>query len=236
MVGLARAGASACPTSSPAASSSAWRSPERWRAGRPVLLLDEPFSSLDASLRDARARGGPALLRGRASTTVLVTHDQEEALSLADSVAVLRDGQIVQQGTPQDIYATPQDARLASFLGEANLIEATLADGRAETSLGTLQVRGGAPQHKTATQGVVVVRPEQLTVRAGDEDEQGLRGIVERCRYYGHDALLSIRPSDASSPTSLLLARVGGEQALTVGTHVTVTAAGAVSAIEEASK
>ncbi len=206
-------------------------------ARRPaLLLLDEPFSSLDATLRGAVREEVSALLRRQGATTVLVTHDQEEALSLADSVAVLRDGQIIQQGTPQDIYATPQDARLASFLGEANLIEATLADGRAETSLGTLQVRGGAPQHKTATQGVVVVRPEQLTVRAGDEDEQGLRGIVERCRYYGHDALLSIRPSDASSPTSLLLARVGGEQALTVGTHVTVTAAGAVSAIEEASK
>ena len=80
-----------------------------------------------------------------------------------------------------------------------------------------------------------MIRPEQLKVRAGDDNDKGLRGIVERCRYYGHDALLTIRQSDLRSPAPPLLARVEGEQALIIGTHVTVTAAGAVSAIEEAS-
>lgn len=200
-----------------------------------LLLLDEPFSSLDATLRGAVREEVSALVRRQGTTTVLVTHDQEEALSLADSVAVLRNGQIIQQGSPQDIYATPQDAGLANFLGEANLIEATLGDGRAQTALGTLQLRGHAAQEQTRRQGIVVIRPEQLTVRATNENEEGLQGIVERCRYYGHDALLSIRQSDASSPAPPLLARVGGEQALAVGTHVTVTAAGAVSAIEKSS-
>ncbi len=201
-----------------------------------MLLLDEPFSSLDASLRGAVREEVHALLREQGATTVLVTHDQEEALSLADSVAVLRDGQIVQQGSPQDIYATPHDAGLANFLGEANLLEATLADGQAQTPLGTLQLRGQAAREMARRQGIVVIRPEQLKVRATDENEEGLRGIVERCRYYGHDALLTIRQSNPRSPTAPLLARVAGEHALPVGTHVTVTAAGAVSAIEKSSK
>lgn len=200
-----------------------------------LLLLDEPFSSLDATLRGTVREEVSALVRRQGTTTVLVTHDQEEALSLADSVAVLRNGQIIQQGPPQDIYATPQDASLANFLGEANLIEAILADGRAQTALGTLQLRGPATQEQTGSQRIVVIRPEQLKVRATDEDDEGLRGIVERCRYYGHDALLTIRQSEQTSPTAPLLARVAGEHALPVGTYVTVTAAGAVSAIEESS-
>ncbi len=201
-----------------------------------LLLLDEPFSSLDATLRGAVREEVSALLRRQGTTTVLVTHDQEEALSLADSVAVLRNGQIIQQGSPQNIYAMPQDAGLANFIGEANLVEATLGDGRAQTALGTLQLRGHAAQEQTLRQGIVVIRPEQLKVRATDENDEGLRGIVERCRYYGHDALLTIRQSDSTSPMAPLLARVGGGHALTVGTHVTVTAAGAVSAIERSSK
>ena len=95
-------------------------------ARRPeVILLDEPFSSLDASLRVTVREEVSALLRRQGATTMLVTHDQEEALSLADTVAVLRDGVIVQQGTPAELYSRPVDARLAGFLGEANLLEAT---------------------------------------------------------------------------------------------------------------
>ena len=107
-------------------SSSAWRSPGRSRAGRQVLLLDEPFSSLDASLRSHVREEVHGLLREQGVTTVLVTHDQEEALSLADTVAVLRDGRIVQQGTPAELYERPADARLAHFLGAVNLIDAEL--------------------------------------------------------------------------------------------------------------
>jgi iron(III) transport system ATP-binding protein len=198
-------------------------------ARRPaLLLLDEPFSSLDATLRGTVREEVSALLRRQGTTTVLVTHDQEEALSLADSVAVLRDGTIIQQGPPTAIYGAPMDARLAGFLGEANLIEASFEDGRARTPLGVLELRAGASQ---ATRGVVVVRPEQLQVRTGAEDGGGLHGTVEQCRYYGHDALLRIRTQDSPS-TPLLLARVHGEQALAAGTHVVVTATGAVSAVD----
>ncbi len=96
-------------------------------ARRPeALLLDEPFSSLDASLRARVREEVHALLREQGVTTVLVTHDQEEALSLADSVAVLRDGKIVQQGAPSELYERPVDEQLARFLGAVNLLDGEL--------------------------------------------------------------------------------------------------------------
>ncbi len=195
-----------------------------------LLLLDEPFSSLDATLRGTVREEVSALLHRQGTTTVLVTHDQEEALSLAGSVAVLRDGTIIQQGSPAEIYGAPVDARLAGFLGDANLIEATFVDGSAHTPLGTLELRGGASTASTTTSGVVIVRPEQLRVSVHVEDGVP-SGVVEQCRYYGHDALMRIRP-DESTGMPLLLARVHGEQALAIGTPVAVTATGVVSALD----
>ena len=230
-------------------------------ARRPeVLLLDEPFSSLDASLRTRMREEVGALLRAQGITTVLVTHDQEEALSLADTVAVLRDGAIAQLGTPVQLYNQPRDKRLAGFLGAANLIEAAFEDGIARTPLGALELRR-EPGRPSAAGGLVLVRPEQLEVRsrvrgepaaAGGESAvgggesavppaassaiagqgpAGIAGTVEQCRYYGHDALLHIRPAEPPG-AELLLARVHGEQALPVGTPVTVAAQGPVTVVE----
>ncbi len=202
-------------------------------ARRPeVLLLDEPFSSLDASLRSTVREEVSALLRRQGATTVLVTHDQEEALSLADSVAVLRDGTIVQQGTPAELYSTPVDARLASFLGAANLVEASFEDGWAHTALGRLQLRPDPTRAPALEHGVVIVRPEQLRVSSGGESGEGLPGTVEQCLYYGHDALLHIRPAGATG-AEVLIARVRGEQALTSGTAVLISARGSVSAVAQ---
>ena len=197
-----------------------------------ALLLDEPFSSLDASLRAHVREEVHELLREQGVTAVLVTHDQEEALSLADSVAVLRDGHIVQQGAPAELYEQPVDERLARFLGAVNVIDARFEDGTAQTSLGALALREG---HRGG-QGLVMVRPEQLEVRAREGAAPGapagLDGRVEQCRYYGHDALLHIRPERAET-AELLLARVHGEQALPVGTPVSVAARGPVSALAQ---
>jgi len=202
-------------------------------ARRPqALLLDEPFSSLDASLRTHVREEVHALLRQQGVTTVLVTHDQEEALSMADHVAVLRDGRIVQQGAPAELYERPADAGLAGFLGEVNLLEAEFGEGTAATALGVLALRGAPPG--TAGHGLVMLRPEQLEVsRHGDDaplPAGGLRGQVEQCRYYGHDALLEIR-AEAPGPARTLLARVTGEQALPAGTPVRLRAHGPVTPI-----
>jgi iron(III) transport system ATP-binding protein len=203
-----------------------------------VLLLDEPFSSLDASLREAVREEVHALLRSQGATTVLVTHDQEEALSLADSVAVLRDGQIVQHAAPSELYEAPLDSELASFLGAVNLIDAEIDDGIAHTSLGALELRDGkSRRHGGSGAGgtVVLVRPEQLEVLPREEGSgsrgqlAGLEGRVEQCRYYGHDALLQIRCEIPGAEK--LLARVQGERALPVGAPVTVAARGPVSAL-----
>jgi iron(III) transport system ATP-binding protein len=198
-----------------------------------ALLLDEPFSSLDATLRTRVREEVHNLLREQGVTTVLVTHDQEEALSLADTVAVLRDGQIVQQGTPAELYEHPADERLARFLGAVNVIEASFSSGgaTAETPLGRLALR--EPQPSGTATGPVMLRPEQLEVLTlGDQDsaaDAGISGRVELCRYYGHDALLHIRAEHPTGPSELLLARVDGEQALPVGTRVQVRAHGTVS-------
>jgi iron(III) transport system ATP-binding protein len=205
-------------------------------ARRPeVLLLDEPFSSLDASMRSTVREEVSALLRSRGATTVLVTHDQEEALSLADSVAVLRDGTIVQQGAPAALYNTPVDARLAGFLGAANLLQASFEDGWAHTALGRLQLRPDPARAPGVKHGVVIVRPEQLRVSSGEDSAKcaGLPGRVEQCLYYGHDALLHIRPAEQPDATPLI-ARVRGEQALASGTTVLVSAHGHVSAVTPA--
>ena len=222
-------------------------------ARRPqALLLDEPFSSLDASLRSRVREEVHALLRAQGVTTVLVTHDQEEALSLADAVAVLRDGRIIQQGAPTELYERPADERLARFLGAVNVIDARFEHGAARTALGTLELRGEPLPAGGASAGAVMVRPEQLDVQVYEEGAgagaEGLRGRVEQCRYYGHDALLHIRPerpagagqgADAAQPqdvehpqdAGLLLARVHGERALPIGARVAVTAHGPVTTL-----
>jgi len=200
-------------------------------ARRPeVILLDEPFSSLDASLRTAVREEVSALLRRQGATTVLVTHDQEEALSLADSVAVLRDGVIVQQGTPAELYTRPADERLAGFLGSLNLLEANFEDEWAHTVLGRLRLHPDPNRAPNLKRGVVIVRPEQLRVSPGEEPADGLPGTVEQCSYYGHDALLHIRPKEGHGEDTLI-ARVRGEKALPAGTAVLLTARGSVSAV-----
>ena len=198
-------------------------------ARRPeALLLDEPFSSLDATLRTRVREEVHELLRAQGVTTVLVTHDQEEALSLADSVAVLREGRIIQQGPPEELYESPADERLARFLGAVNVLDASFDDGTAMTPLGRLELR--EPALAGAGRGLVMLRPEQVEVLpAGASGEgAGLEGRIEQCRYYGHDALLHIRAGDAAG-SELLLARVSGAGALPEGTPVRVCAHGPVT-------
>jgi iron(III) transport system ATP-binding protein len=205
-------------------------------ARRPeVVLLDEPFSSLDASLRTRVREEVHTLLSAQGVTTVLVTHDQEEALSLADTVAVLRDGAIVQAGTPDELYTRPADVELARFLGAVNLIAADFAPGIAATSLGELALRAEPGAHAApprAGHGTVLLRPEQLEVSTRETSlAQGVAGAVEQCRYYGHDALLHIR-LDEPGEDRVLLARVQGERALPAGTAVVLSAHGPVTAVE----
>jgi iron(III) transport system ATP-binding protein len=185
-----------------------------------VVLLDEPFASLDAQLRAGVREDVRRILKESQTTTLLVTHNQDEALSSADLVAVLRDGAVVQCAPPRELYAGPADGELAAFVGDANLLAGELRDGHVETALGRLAaVCAGA----SAGAVTVMVRPEQITVgpaggTAGD-------GVVVGCGYHGHDTVLRVRLGQ-----SLLLVRALGDCRLEPGEGVTLSASGPVLA------
>jgi iron(III) transport system ATP-binding protein len=152
-----------------------------------VVLLDEPFSSLDASLRADLRREVELILRDAGATALLVTHDQEEALSLADRLAVMRDGRLVQIGAPEEVYARPADRWSAQFLGEVNVLSGVARGGGVETDLGVFDMPGaGGPPSGSLH---VAVRPEQLELRS---DSGGNAEVVER-EFRGHDVLYRLR-------------------------------------------
>ena len=130
LVGLAGFSATGCRASSPAASSSGWRSPGRSCSSPRALLLDEPLSALDAATRRPMRDEIRRIQKRQNIASLLITHDQDEALSLADRIAVLRDGRLVQVATPQEIYDRPADGFVAGFVGRANLIDGEVVAAR----------------------------------------------------------------------------------------------------------
>jgi len=151
-----------------------------------VLLLDEPLSNLDAHLRDDLR----ALLREvheeQGLTTVLVTHDQEEAVLLADEIALLFDGQLHQHGPPRSFYERPATDRAARFFGTPNLVPGTRAGNRIDTPLGQLRIDDGRPQ-PPAGPVWVVIRPERLRISpAGLNGHNRVRGQVVSSVFLGN--------------------------------------------------
>jgi iron(III) transport system ATP-binding protein len=191
-----------------------------------VVLLDEPFSALDAAMRAAVRREVAQILRSRGTTTVLVTHDQDEALSMADRVAVLRDGRIVADARPEELYRSPLDADLAGFVGEANLLPGVLEGTVANTALGRLVLQEGigAAWPSDDKAAVVLVRPEQLEVRTLSAVPAGggiHAKVVERA-YFGHDAVLRVELTVVTAREPLLV-RVTGPGAPPPGAEVLLT-------------
>jgi iron(III) transport system ATP-binding protein len=189
-----------------------------------LVLLDEPFDALDAGLR-AEVRGEVRkALRGAGATALLVTHDQEEALSLADSVAVMRGGRIVQAADPQTLYRDPVDAEVAAFVGEAVLLEGRFEDGAVETSLGLLPIRGVAgDEGETAT---VMLRPEQILCRDPGPavGPHGPFGRVLSTSFFGHDATARIALEGPDRRE--IVARAAGHALPAVGERVAVAVEG----------
>lgn len=167
-------------------------------APRPdVVLLDEPFSALDAGLRISLGQEVRALLRSTSTTAILVTHDQDEALSLADSVALMVAGRIEQQGTPEVLYTQPATAAVAGFLGDVVLLPVLDSDATgATTALGRVPLDA---DDRATVDGAgeaalrLALRPEQLTLApAGTAEAPGSRGIVEAVSYHGHDSIVDV--------------------------------------------
>ena len=147
-----------------------------------LLLLDEPFSSLDPGLRQTTRDEVRALLKGEGISAVLVTHDQEEALSFAERLAVMKDGGIEQIGTPEAVYQHPETAYVADFLGQTNFVNAYVKNGTAETPFGRVRVDGAA-----TGETLLSIRPECLTMTASEVGSTGTKDgrIVGRV-FKGH--------------------------------------------------
>jgi iron(III) transport system ATP-binding protein len=188
-------------------------------APKPALvLLDEPFSSLDAGLREDTGRAVARALRASGATAVLVTHDQGEALSLADQVAVMRAGRLVQAASPHDLYRAPADADVARFVGGAAILPGQVRDGIATCALGDLAVEGTCADGEVQ----VLVRPEQVRI---DGSVGAAEGRVGEVSFYGHDAavLVDLLPDGPS-----VVARIPGLDAPGLESRVKVGVAGRV--------
>ncbi len=189
-----------------------------------MVLLDEPFSALDASLRSELRRDVARILQAAETTTVLVTHDQGEALAMADQIALLADGTVIASDAPRRLYHDPPDINAAASIGEFNLLPAHATGETARTMLGEIPIVGPG---LGAVQGgcQVMLRPEQLQIKleAGDADTAAR---VLEVQYLGHDALARLRVDEAAAP--VLLARIPGELRLEPGQTVwiEVTSAG----------
>ncbi len=184
-------------------------------APRPsLLLMDEPFSALDAGLRVSIREEVRELLRLLGTTVVLVTHDQNEALSMADQVVIMRDGQVVQAGSPNGVYTNPADLETAAFLGAAVVLpgKVLVANGQGtstevETALGVVSVGWDSPRMtddgdrgRRVDGGVtVVVRPEQLELTAPGATDRGASGTVGSVSFYGHDGTARVLLDDGTT-------------------------------------
>ena len=202
----------------------------RTLAPRPrLVLLDEPFASLDASLRAAVRAEVLGALRAVGTTGVLVTHDQDEALSVADYVAVLRNGVITQAGAPREVYSVPADPWTAGFLGTANLLPGVLQNQGVLTALGWHEMPAGGQLPDGGGEVTVLIRPEQIAL--APLSPEGITGKVTEARYHGHDALISVDVADAG----VVQVRMLGTGAPAPGDEVSLIANGPVTAWPEGS-
>ena len=149
-----------------------------------VVLLDEPFTSLEAQMARVLRDEVVELLKNTETTAIIVTHDQEEALSVCDVVSVLEKGKIIQSSTPQEIYLNPVSKTVANSVGDPNILKGFSIDGRVETSLGTFV---------SAYEGAldVSIRPECIELNLDSEGSY----IVKECTFYGHDQVISFQNS-----------------------------------------
>ena len=160
-------------------------------AAEPALvLLDEPFSNLDPALRTRVRAEVRQIIQALGTTAVFVTHDQEEALSVAETVMVMLDGRIVQSGAPAEIYRQPATRGVAEFLGDANMLEGHIRDGELSFALG---LASAASAHEEG-HAHVLVRPENLALT----NDGGVQGVVVGREFYGHDQMISVRLHDGT--------------------------------------
>jgi iron(III) transport system ATP-binding protein len=181
-----------------------------------VVLLDEPFSNLDAALRKTMREEVRRILHEANATAIFVTHDQEEAMSLADRVAVMQAGEVLQIGDPATLYRYPAKLDVATFLGETNFIPGEASGKVAVTPLGTLSLVRPAEGDVS-----VMVRPESLSLVPDPEGD----AVVKAVRFYGYYQMVTVAVGDLT-----LTARVWAQTYVTEGEHVRLEVLGQVVA------
>ncbi|MFA9445538.1 ABC transporter ATP-binding protein [Egicoccus sp. AB-alg6-2] len=187
-----------------------------------LILLDEPFSNLDAALRTVVREDVRTILQAAGATALFVTHDQEEALSLADRVVVMDQGRVHQVADPQTLYTQPATRFVAEFVGEADILTGRRVDRFVvDTSLGRLATSSPVEGHQCS----VVVRPESLRLV---HDAQG-RAVVTAISYFGHDQLVQVQLADGL----VLRARRGPALDLRRGDRVQVHVDGPVVVFDD---
>ncbi len=182
-----------------------------------MVLLDEPFSSLDPELRVATREAVSAALVHVHATVLLVTHDQAEALSFADQVAIMHDGRFAQVGPPADLYRAPNGRRSAAALGDVCFLPGEVRDHVVTCAVGTLPATGA---DGISGRVDVVIRPEQ--VRLGDPADAACVAEVTRTAYFGHDALVELRIEGGSGAVPRIAARTFGGSVPPMGSRVSV--------------
>jgi iron(III) transport system ATP-binding protein len=189
-----------------------------------VILLDEPFSSLDTRLRESTRRAVLQTLAATSTTAIMVTHDQAEALSMADQVAVMHAGRFIDVAPPGQLYLRPASPESARSTGEAIVVPATVSEGIAESALGR------TPVYPDAVDGSrdIMVRPEQLSLVATDTPGC-VTARVKETIFYGHEAVVSLELENGPS----ILARAVGFAAPNVDTHVGIQVSGPVHVFQE---
>jgi ABC-type Fe3+/spermidine/putrescine transport system ATPase subunit len=156
-----------------------------------LLLLDEPLSNLDVKLREQMRLELQELVSRVAITTLYVTHDQSEALAMSDTIAVMSDGAIAQCDAPRAIYQRPANAFVASFLGAANVLQATVVERHGDRATAAVDGRAGVirvqlPSDVGAAQRIrVVFRPEAVILRLSEVGTTGIGGVVARVNFQG---------------------------------------------------
>ncbi|HHY50987.1 MAG TPA: TOBE domain-containing protein, partial [Alphaproteobacteria bacterium] len=156
-----------------------------------LMLLDEPFSALDAGLRSQMREMVKARLAADGITGILVTHDQQEALSFADQLVVLDRGTIIQAGSPRELYLQPRTEVLARFLGDALFVDAEVSEGVAESPIGRIRVGRGTPDGRAR----IMLRPEQ--VRLVPWTEGSTRAEIQSASFEGPVTVVVFRVGDA---------------------------------------
>jgi iron(III) transport system ATP-binding protein len=194
-----------------------------------LMLLDEPFSALDAGLRATTRKMVANLLADAGVITILVTHDQAEALSFADQVAVVENGELLQSGKPYELYLRPRSPMIAEFLGEAIIQPALLADGHADCALGRIPV--AHPQKRGVA--TIMLRPEQISLAPVAPDALSscnvTRGEVVDIDFGGATCAVSL--SLLNTTQTLVLQRTHIEVPA-IGTIVSITIAGMAHVFE----